>query len=138
MRSLARRTVPGIEFRGVIIGKSSVSRVVFVLVGEESNYDFVKYINTWSTNISRGPPEKSTTIRTTNQSVKPPSFPQTQKVSLNHILGALVEEQLLVLLETETMREVQEVERQSGKTAVAVAVDAAVVEALDIVVVDIA
>jgi hypothetical protein len=80
-----------------------------------------------------GPPQ-----RTTNQSVKPPSFHQTRKVSSNHILGALVEEQLLVLLETEATRAVQEVERQSGKIGVAVAVDAAVVEALDIAVVDIA
>jgi len=44
----------------------------------------------------------------------------------------------LVLLETEATRAVQEVERQSGKIGVAVAVDAAVVEALDIAVVDIA
>jgi len=43
----------------------------------------------------------------------------------------------LVLLETEATREVQEVARQSGKIAVAGA-GAAVVEALDIAVVDIA
>ena len=56
-------------------------------------------------------------------------------------MGALVEGQLLELLETEATREVQEVVRRSGKIAVAVAVavaDAAVVEALDIAVVDIA
>ena len=83
-------------------------------------------------------PEKST-IRTTNQSVKPLSFLQTQKVSSNHILGALVEEQRLVPLETEAAREVQVAARQSGKIAVAVVdADAAVVEALDIVAVDIA
>jgi hypothetical protein len=52
-------------------------------------------------------------------------------------LGALVEEQLLVLLETEATREVQEVARQSGKIGVVVD-DAAVVEALDIAVDDIA
>ena len=84
----------------------------------------------------RGPQKKPTTRRTTNQSVKPPSFLQIQKVSSNHILGALVEEQLLVLQETEATREVQEVERQSGKIGVAVDADAAVVEALDIAVVD--
>jgi hypothetical protein len=77
--------------------------------------------------------------KTTNQSAKPPSFLQTPKVSSNHILGALVEEQRLVQLETETTREVQVVARQSGKIGVGVVVvDAAVVEALDIVVVDIA
>ena len=78
---------------------------------------------------------KKSTIRTTNQSVMPLSFLQTPKVSSNHILGALVEEQWLVQLETEATMEVQEVARQSGKIVVAVAVaDAAVVEALDIVV----
>jgi hypothetical protein len=57
----------------------------------------------------------------------------------NHTLGALVEEQRLVLLETEAMMEAQVVERQSGKTGAAVVdTDAAAVEALDIVVVDIA
>jgi len=76
-------------------------------------------------------------VRTTNQSVKPPSFLQTPKVSSNHILGALVEEQWLVLLETVATREAQEVARQPGKIGVAV-VDDAVVEELDIVVVDIA
>jgi hypothetical protein len=76
-------------------------------------------------------------MRTTNQSVKPPSFLQTQKVSSNHVLGALVEEQLLVLRETEATRVVQEVARQSGKIGV-VDADAAVVEALDIAVFDIA
>ena len=81
------------------------------------------------------PLKKSTVIRTTNQSVKPPSFRQTPKVSSNHILGALVEEQLLVLLETEATWEGQEAAKQSGKIGVAVAV-AAVVEALDIAVVD--
>jgi hypothetical protein len=51
----------------------------------------------------------------------------------------LVEEQRLVLLETEATREVQVEARQSGKIGVAaVDADAAVVEALDIVVVDIA
>jgi hypothetical protein len=51
----------------------------------------------------------------------------------------LVEEQRLVLLETEAMMEAQVVERQSGKTGAAVVdTDAAAVEALDIVVVDIA
>ena len=80
-----------------------------------------------------GPPKKSTIIRITNQSVKPPSFLQTPKVSSNHILGVLVEEQLLVLLETEATKEVQEVARQSGKIDVAVAVAvAAVAEPLDI------
>jgi len=58
---------------------------------------------------------------------------------LNHILGALVEEQRSVLLETEATTEVQVVARQPGKTGVAVVdTDAAVVGALDIVVVDIA
>ena len=53
-------------------------------------------------------------------------------------MGALVEEQRLVLLETEATTEAQEV-RQPDKIGVAVVdVDAAVVEALDIVVVDIA
>jgi hypothetical protein len=51
----------------------------------------------------------------------------------------LVEEQLLALLETEVMREVQEA-RRSGKIGIAVDADAdvdvAVVEALDIAVVD--
>jgi hypothetical protein len=90
-------------------------------------------------NKYQGRLQKKSTTRTTNQSVKPPSFLQTLMVLSNHTLGALVEEQRLVLLETEAMMEAQVVERQSGKTGAAVVdTDAAAVEALDIVVVDIA
>lgn len=82
-------------------------------------------------------------IRTTNQSIKPPSFLQTQKVSSNHTQGTSVEGQQLALPETEATREVREVARQPAETAVVVVVAAsacaAVVGALEIaVVVDIA
>ena len=77
------------------------------------------------------PPKKYAIIRTTNRSVKLPSFLQTPKVSSNYISGTLAEEQLSALLGTEAMR-VQEA-RRSGKIGVAVVdADAAGVEALDI------
>jgi len=91
-----------------------------------SNYDILGLHN-----IKSRPPKKYTIIRTTNRSVKLPSFLQTPKASSNYISGTLAEEQLSALLETDAMR-VQEA-RRSGKIAVAVVdADAAGVEALDI------
>jgi len=112
-----------------------------VLEGNYGSND--RYLNTWSNKYQGGQERRrNTSIKTTNRLVELPSFLQTPKVSSNHISGTLAEEQLLALLETEVMREVQEA-RRSGKIGVAVVdavVDAdavaAVVEALDIAVVD--
>ena len=130
---MARRAGFGILFSGAVIDKRSVSSICSCYYAKVITIQIYKYL----VNKYRGLSKKST-IRTTNQSVMPLSFLQTPKVSSNHILGALVEEQRLVLLETEATTEAQEV-RQPDKIGVAVVdVDAAVVEALDIVVVDIA
>ena len=136
-RSLARRTEPGILFPALYILESQAFLVFVLVISVRIITIHLIYTKYLVYKYQEGPP---TIMRTTNQSVKPPSFLQTRKVSSNHILGALVEEQLLVLLETEATKVVQEVERQSGKIGVAVAVDVdtVVVEALDTAAVDIA